>query len=200
MAADSEVSGVDGGESGTVYQERADAHHLVHAHRLNRIISAILIVVVIGLVPWEVFLGMTLPSRFRANNWAFLWVGFDAILIAVLLYVAWAMWFRRQIMIAVAMVAGTLLMTDAYFDVVTSIGTKGEWVTLLTALGGEIPLGLVFYWVAWQVMKRSIAAFHLAMGGSGPPPKLRDAPLVFLQTNLAGRDSEPSKLHRTNGS
>lgn len=193
-----QVPGDVGSDDIDTYQERVDAHHLLHGHRLNRVISAILILIVIGLIPWEVFLGITLPARFRAHNWVTLWVGFDAILIGILLYVAWAMWFRRQIMIAVAMIAGTLLLTDAYFDVITSIGTKGQWLTILTALGGEIPLGLAFYWISWQVMKRSIAAFHRAMGRSGPPPKLRDTPLVFLQTNLTNANRGKTESSRTN--
>ena len=41
-------------------------------------------------------------------------------------------------------VSSTLLVCDAWFDVVTSLGTEDEMLTLLTALAIELPLAIYF--------------------------------------------------------
>ena len=84
------------------------------------------------LVPWTVFLGLSLPPKYDAGHRNILWTGFDVALIVVLGYAAWATWFHRQILATTAIVAGILLLCDAWFDIVTSIGRPDQWVTLLT--------------------------------------------------------------------
>ena len=32
-----------------------------------------------GLLPWMVYLGLTLPHRYEARHWSVLWIGYDAI-------------------------------------------------------------------------------------------------------------------------
>jgi len=144
--------------------------------------------VVIGLIPWLIYLGHSLPPKFDVRNWEVVWIGFDAVLIVVLAYAAWAFWFRRQILVSTAIVAGTLLLCVAWFDVVTSIGSPGAWVSLVTAVGGEIPLALFFFWVAYRVLTRTVAAFHGAAGRPGPPPRIRDAVVLFAPTDPPRRE------------
>lgn len=146
--------------------------------RLSHRVAKVIAVVVLGLIPWIVYLALELPPRYRARNWAALWVGFDIILIVVLSYAAWAIWFRRQIMVATALVAGTLFACDAWFDVLTSFGSRGQWETLITALGGEIPAAVAFFWIAHRGMRRTVQAFHDLSGAGGPPPRMRDAPVL----------------------
>jgi hypothetical protein len=134
------------------------------------------------LVPWTVLLGLSLPPKYDAGHWNLLWTGFDVGLIVVLSYAAWAAWFRRQVLAATAIVAGTLLLCDAWFDMVTSFGRPDEWVTLLTGLGVELPLAVFFLWLYRRIVLRTMAAFVELTGGGPPPRRLRDAQILFLAT------------------
>lgn len=138
--------------------------------------------VVVGLIPRIAYVALVLPSRFGARDWATVWVGFDIVLLIVLAHAAWAMWFCRQIMVATALVAGTPFLCDAWFDVMTSFGSRGEWVTLTTAIGGELPAALGLFWIARRGMRQTVRAFHELSGAAGPPPRLRDAGLLSATT------------------
>ena len=101
---------------------------------LNRWLARAVLAIVAGLIPWTAYLAWSLPGHFRAHNWRLAWVGFDVGLIVVLAYTAWAAWTRRQILAPTAIVAATMLICDAWFDVNTSFATKGEALTIVTAL------------------------------------------------------------------
>jgi len=153
---------------------------------INRRVSALAATAVVFMIPWMIYLGLTLPQRYDARQWELVWIGFDVFEVAVLLHIAWSAWFRRQLTLVSTIVAATLLFSDAWFDVITSIGNRDEWVTLATALLGEIPLALFFLWVARRILLRMVAVIHAAEGGSGPPPRLRDA-RVLTQAIGSGR-------------
>jgi len=142
---------------------------------VNRRVSTLAAAAVVFMVPWMVFLGFTLPPRYVAHQWQLLWIGFDVFEVAALAHLAWSAWFRRQITLVSSIIVATLLFSDAWFDVITSIGSRDEWVTIATALAGELPLALFFFWVARRILVRMVAALHSAQGGDGPPPRLRDA-------------------------
>ena len=110
------------------------------------------------LIPWTVFLGLTLPPKYDARNWGVLWTGFDAALISVLLLAAWAARYRRRSLATITIVAGTLLICDAWFDMVSSFGNRDDWLTLLTGFGGELPLGLLFLWLSHRENMKTLTA------------------------------------------
>ena len=146
-------------------------------HRAHQVAAAIAVIVA-GMVPWTTYLALSLPERFVARNWDAAWVGFDAALIALLAFTAWAVWSRRQLMIGATVVAATLLVCDAWFDTVTSLGTRDQAVTLLTAFAGELPLAAFLGWVAWRQMTATVAAFHRLVDTGGDAPPLRRARLL----------------------
>ena len=153
------------------------------------------------LVPWTIFLGLTLPPKYNAGHWNLLWTGFDIGLLCVLGYAAWAAWFRRQILAATAIVAGTLLLCDAWFDIITSIGHRDQWLTLLTGLGGELPLAVFFFWLYRRIVLNTLAAFHQLLGDGPPPRRLRDARILRLSTRPETANSDrASQLHDDPGS
>jgi len=131
---------------------------------------------------WTVFLGLTLPPKYDAGHWNLLWIGFDVGLLCVVGYAAWAAWFRRQILASTAIVAGTLLLCDAWFDIITSIGHRDQWLTLLTGLGGELPLAVFFFWLYRHIVLNTLAAFHQQLGDGPPPRRLREAQILRLTT------------------
>ena len=147
-----------------------------------RQLSTAFLAIATGLVPWVLFLGFSLPPRYDAGHWNLLWIGFDVALVAVLAYAAWAAWFRRQVLALTAVVAGTLLLCDAWFDIVTSFGRPGEWITLLTGFGGELPLAAFFFWLYRRIVLETFAALHARLGEGTAPRRLRDAHLLLLST------------------
>jgi hypothetical protein len=141
------------------------------------------------LIPWTVFLGLTLPLKYHASHWRLLWTGFDAGLITVLLLAAWAAWYRRQILAALAVVAGTLLYCDAWFDMVTSFGHRDEWLTLLTGFGAELPLGTFFFWLYRRIALTTMNALQQDVGEGEHPRRLRDFTIVQSDNDRHGDGS-----------
>jgi hypothetical protein len=171
---------------------RLDRHLHIPLPKGAHLMSTAFLTMAAVLVPWTVLLGLTLPPKYDAGHWNLLWTGFDAGLIVVLGYAAWAAWFRRQVLAATAIVAGTLLLCDAWFDMVTSLGRPDEWVTLLTGLGVELPLALFFLWLYRRIVLRTMAAFVELTGGGPPPRRLRDAQILFLATRSPAEPEDPN--------
>ncbi len=139
------------------------------------------------MIIWTVFLGLSLPPRYSAGHWNLLWTGFDAALVAVFAVSAWAAWFRRQLLASTALIAGTLLLCDAWFDIITSLGHRDQWLTLLTGFGGELPLAIFFFWLYRRIVLRTFAVLAGLIGDDAPPRRLRDARIVTLPVR---RDAE----------
>ncbi len=156
---------------------RAREQHAMLA--LNRLFSTIMFAAVVIMVPWTAFLAATLPSRFHAHNWDVAWVGFDSILMLVLIATAWAAWYRRQILAMVSVVAATMLLCDAWFDINTTWGTSGLVVSISTALIGNIPLAFFFFWLARRIMLRTAAVVARAMHNEGVPQRAIDVTFPF---------------------
>ena len=166
--------------------------------RRAQVVSLFFLVGVVVLIPWTVFLGLTLPPKYHANHWRLLWTGFDAGLIAVLILAAWAAWYRRQILAAIAVVAGTLLFCDAWFDMVTSFGHRDEWLTLLTGFGAELPLGAFFFWLYRRIAMTTLTSLQHDLGEIPLRRKLRDFQIVELESDVPRFEPEnhdPSKEH-----
>jgi hypothetical protein len=175
-------------------------HHLHFLlSRRVEIMASLLLVGAAALVPWTVFLGLSLPGTYDAGHWSLLWTGFDVALLAVLGYAGWAAWFRRQILATTAIVAGTLLFCDAWFDIVTSIGNSDEWLSMLTGFGVEIPLGVFFLCLYRHIILRTLEALHLRLADGPPPRRLRDAQILYLcrPDENAACQLEPRSLHQS---
>jgi O-antigen/teichoic acid export membrane protein len=119
--------------------------------RLRLMIGSVLIVVAVLMVPWTLYLAVTLPTRHHAVHWDAVWVGFDVALVVGIAATAIGA-FRRAGWLAIAATAtGTLLLCDAWFDVLTSSGGGEATEALLQALVGELPLAVLCFWIAWNV-------------------------------------------------
>jgi len=100
------------------------------------------------LVPWTIWLYQSLPSRATADNWDVAWAGFDVALIAALFATAvgalrCAGWTQGA-----AACAATLLVCDAWFDVMTSTSGHELEMAVVMAIAAEGPLALLCLWVA----------------------------------------------------
>jgi hypothetical protein len=105
----------------------------------------------IVLIPWTVLLVIELPDRQVARHWDLAWAGLDAAIAAALLATAITV-VRRSVWTPVAAtVTGTLLVVDAWFDVVTAAGQSERLVAIAMALVVELPLACVCLLVARNV-------------------------------------------------
>ncbi len=152
------------------------------SERSSRFVSGLFLAMAVGMLLWVAFLGATLPPRYDAGHWNLVWVGFDVALVCVLGYAAWAAWFRRQILASTTLIAGTLLLCDAWFDVITSIGRRDQWVTVLTAVGGELPLAVFFFLLYRRIALTMLATFHELLGDGPSPRRLHEAQILSLPT------------------
>jgi hypothetical protein len=103
-----------------------------------------------GTIPWTVYLSMTLPDHARTHNYRLAWVGFDVLLIVVLLITAYLAARGNPMVGLLAGCAATMLVVDAWFDVTTS-NRQEVGVALLLAVVAEIPLAVLCGWVALHV-------------------------------------------------
>jgi hypothetical protein len=102
----------------------------------------------IALVPWIIVIGLTLPSRQLSPNYDLAWSGFDVLLLVALAGTAYtAMRRSRELMIA-ASAAAALLVTDAWFDVMTAPSGTDRAEAIIMAVLVELPLAATCLWLA----------------------------------------------------
>ncbi len=89
---------------------------------MRRWVPPLLALTALLLVPWTIWLATTLPSHEVAEHWDVAWAGFDAMLAAALLATALSAWHQGRFLQACAACAGTLLVVDAWFDLLTRAG------------------------------------------------------------------------------
>ena len=126
---------------------------------------------------WTVLLLFTLPSRYLAGQWRIAWTGFDLALMLLLAAMAWAIWRRRQVALLIMVVTATLLLCDAWFDIMLSWGGSEGWTSLLTAVGCEMPLALAMLARARSVIVRTAAIVVPQVGMGVAPRALHAIPL-----------------------
>jgi hypothetical protein len=147
--------------------------------------------IIVGLASWMVGLGLTLPPRQTVGEWRLVWVGFDLAELAGFALAAWAAWRGRQLLIPAALISGTLLLCDAWFDVVLSWNTAERWQSLVSAVVFEVPLALLLWWVARTLTLQTVRLARTRLGLTGPPPAMRHitlfAGLVELEQSPGAR-------------
>jgi hypothetical protein len=122
-------------------------------HRVARRLFTILTAAAcVALIPVTIILALTLPRHYVASHWRLTWVGLDAAMAFFLARTAWLTYRRRRGVVITAVVTGTLLCVDAWFDVVTATGRSDRLVSLATAVFGNVPLAVVLFWAAWRVL------------------------------------------------
>jgi hypothetical protein len=118
---------------------------------LPRWVAPLLALVALFLVPWTLWLTFTLPARHITDRYDLAWVGFDIALAAAFAATAWAGVYRVRWLAPLAAATGTMLLCDAWFDIVTS-SSGGEMVeAALEAALGELPLAALCTYIVLDV-------------------------------------------------
>ena len=100
------------------------------------------------MVPWIAYLAVELPEQARSAHYDVVWVGFDTAMFAALAGLGWCAWRRSTYTEVMAAVTATMLVTDAWFDVVTASNNMRRMEAFASALLIELPLAALCAWVA----------------------------------------------------
>ena len=117
---------------------------------LPRWVTVLLGLVAIGLVPWILYLTFSLPSRHVTFHYDLAWVGFDVGLTAAVAATAWAAFRGSQWLVPLAAVTGTMLVCDAWFDVVTSHSGGEMWEAIAEAALAELPFAALCGFIVYD--------------------------------------------------
>lgn len=122
------------------------------ARRMRRSRLTLMTAGAIGLIPWTVYLSVSLPANYVAHNWPATWIGFDCLLIAFMVATAVLGWLRRQVVVLPAFATGVLLACDAWFDVLTA-GPRQLWISVLTGALINLPLAALLITGAMRILR-----------------------------------------------
>jgi hypothetical protein len=129
---------------------------LAIARRMRRNRLTLMVGGAIGLIPWTIYLALTLPANYVAHNWPATWIGFDCVLIAFMIATAVLGWLRRELVILPGFTTGVLLICDAWFDIMTA-GPGQSWISVLTAALLNLPLAAIMIAGAVRIIRLTAA-------------------------------------------
>ncbi len=130
----------------------------MRAFRLPRWIFGVYFGLAAILIPWIGYLATVLPQRHLVHNWDLAWVGFDLILLIVVLGAAYLAWRHSHWVVLAASAAASLLVADAWFDVTTAKFGNDLTVALVMALLVELPLAAISLAIAAASLSRVVNA------------------------------------------
>jgi hypothetical protein len=109
------------------------------------------------LVPWTLWLALTLPERHVARNFDVAWSGFDIALALTLIATGYGLLRGATWTQGAAAAAATLLVCDAWFDVLTSAPGTERMTAIAMAFLAELPVAIACAMIA---LSASVNAAH----------------------------------------
>jgi hypothetical protein len=100
------------------------------------------------LVPWIVYLGFARPAEFGDGHYRVAWIGLDAMEAIALALTAWLAYRRSTWVDMAATATATLLIVDAWFDLMTATPGWPLTQSIAAAVVLEIPLAVLSLWIA----------------------------------------------------
>ena len=119
-------------------------------------------------------------------------MGFDIGLLAALAATGWAAWRGRQVLIVCLVVLATLLLCDAWFNVLLDLRTPGFQLSLLTAVIVELPLAALAIAAARRLLRLTIGMITASQGQLDRVPPLWRIPLFSETRGATFRDMFPA--------
>lgn len=146
-----------------------------------------------ALVPWTVYLAVSLPERSVSEHYRGTWVGFDVALTLVLARIAWLVRRRDPHVVLTAATGATLLVTDAWFDVTTAAVGSAHREAVLSAVFLELPAAVLCALLARRGL-RMLSLRAASVNGSTTTaldPETARQPRSPAPSGRAGRTGEP---------
>jgi hypothetical protein len=150
----------------------------VEQRRLGLAVRTLVTAGAVLLVPWTVYLALSLPRHTVTSQWRGAWIGFDIALAVVLSLTAWLGWRGRQLVIVGLLASSVLLVCDAWFDVTLTSGSD-RWVSVATAVLVALPVAFLFARAALMLSAATARFVWNASGHPGPVPAMVRMPLVM---------------------
>jgi len=110
------------------------------------------------LLPWVVYIGISLPSRQLSPNYDIAWAGFDLFLLGSLAGTAYFALRRSRYLSTAAGATAALLVVDAWFDCMTTPAAQ-RWQSFVLCFLVELPLAGLCVWLSYhthQIAERRI--------------------------------------------
>jgi 4-amino-4-deoxy-L-arabinose transferase-like glycosyltransferase len=104
----------------------------------------------LAMLPWTIWLASSLKPHQVTERWDLAWSGFDTALAVAFLLTAFAAWQRSPWVGALAAATGTLLVTDAWFDIVLESHSDQLRKAIFLAVFAELPLAALCFWIAYR--------------------------------------------------
>lgn len=105
------------------------------------------------LMPWSIYLGTSLPRYHLSAHWDVSWTGLDVGIIVMLLLTALFAYLKSHWIVISSSTVGSLLFVDAWFDVMSERRGLQLHEAIFLAVFIEIPLALISYHIAYQILK-----------------------------------------------
>jgi hypothetical protein len=148
--------------------------------------------VALALVPWTLWLTFSLPSRHVSQHYDVAWIGFDLGLAFAFAATAWSALRRPRWLPALAAATGTMLVCDAWFDVVTAAGGRERLEAVVEAALAELPLAALCAYIVYDTER-----FQDGLRRLRPPtPAARRAALRAVSEASKGDAPEPGRDRR----
>ena len=145
----------------------------------------------VAILPWTIWLSVSLKPHHETNHWDLAWSGFDTGLALAFLLTALAAWRRSPWVGACAAATGTLLVTDAWFDIVLESHSDEVRNAVMLALFAELPIAALCFWIAYRTERFLTLlvdqALHLA------PAAQRTAKSDLVGVLEVTADGEPAR-------
>jgi|SRR5579884_718656 len=109
----------------------------------------------IVILPWTIFLDQSLPAHHLFRHWDIAWVGLDIGLIVSLLSTG-VLAYRESLWVVFAAVStGSLLIVDAWFDVMGAHAGRELIEACIAAALLELPLAAMSFRLASNVLRKA---------------------------------------------
>lgn len=106
----------------------------------------------VAMIPWLALLGCFLPRTATVAHWNVAWVGLDALEVIGLFATGKLIARGDRRYAATATLAGTALLVDAWFDILTAASRSGLLTAVVMAGLVELPLSCVCFFLAFRAV------------------------------------------------
>jgi hypothetical protein len=128
---------------------------------------------VIVLIPWMMYLAVTLPQNYAVHGWPMTWVGFDVLLVAFMTATLVLGYLRRQLGLFMAFTTGVLLICDAWFDTTTAEDAD-LLESVLSAVFVELPVAVLMIGSTLRLLRVTLTRLWILEPGT----RLWQLPLI----------------------
>lgn len=121
----------------------------------KRIITRIAIIYplfALVLLPWTLYLSQSLPERHISIHWDVSWVGLNIALIFAFFITGYLSYIQSRWVAISASVLGSILVLDAWFDILTQHNQSELRTAILLAVFVELPIALTSFVIAGRAI------------------------------------------------